>query len=371
MELKMKKFRFFNAGRERQSEPEWNGRLSFHSKLALLTCLILCQFSFQTSAARNSKPQLREVIVSHTDENDILQLYRMKENGADSVQLTHSEKGCRMPAVSPDGKKLVYAEVVDGVLSLQLSDIDGKNPRALVSEGMNFLPSWLPDSRHIVWMKTERGEKSQDPAGNSQIHIMDTETGQSRRLFTDPEQIKFSDAMPSVSPKGNKVAFVSNRGGAFRIWVSAFDGSNARMISIPPSEQDENLELPIEQKVPMWSPDGKWIAHWEGVEVIHMSPFTGVNNPKRDRLISATHHVWVVSSDGKQRRKVGRGDDPTWSPDGFVTRAFPDRERGGPRVMVETEDGEKLLPIVPRKKNWGRFAWLNNEYELKKANLSK
>ena len=145
--------------------------------------------------------------------------------------------------------------------------------------------------------------------------------------------------------------------GTFRIWVSHLDGSDAKLIS-PTIEQDAGLKLPIEQKVPTWSPDGKWIAHWEGVEMIHMSPFTGVKNPKRDKQISATFNVWVASSDGKHRRKVGRGDDPTWSPDGFVTRAFSDRQRGGPKIMIETESGEKELPIVPRKRKWGRFTWL-------------
>ena len=130
------------------------------------------------------------------------------------------------------------------------------------------------------------------------------------------------------------------------------------MISTPPTEQDENLKLPIEQKVPTWSPDGQWIAHWEGVEMIHMSPYTGVNNPTRDQQNSATFNAWIVSSDGKRRRKVGRGHDPTWSPDGFVTRAFPGPQRGGPKIMSETEFGEKELPIVPRKANWGRFTWL-------------
>ena len=297
--------------------------------------------------------ELREVVVSHTDKNGILQLFRMNEEGSESVQLTHSEGGCRMPAVSPDGKRLVYVELVDHSLSLWISDITGKNTRAVVSEGMNILPSWAPDSRHIVWMKTQQGEKRQDPASNSQIHIMDTETGKSRRLFTDTEQIKFSNAMPSMSPNSNRVAFVSNRSGAFRIWVSNLDGSDAKPISTPSAGQDENLRLPIEQKVPTWSPDGKWIAHWEGVEMIHMSPFTGIEDPQRDQQISATFNVWVVSSDGKKRRKVGRGDDPTWSPDGFVTRAFPDPIRGGPKVMIETKSGEKELPVVPRRRNWG------------------
>ena len=55
----------------------------------------------------------------------------------------------------------------------------------------------------------------------------------------------------------------------------------------------------------------------------------------------------------KQGRKIGRGDDPTWSPDGFVSRAFPDPRRGGPKVMVGTDSGEKELSIVPRNGNWG------------------
>ena len=315
--------------------------------------LMMAEASFGDASA----DILREVIVSHTDDNGILQLFRMKEDGSDSLQLTHSKHGCRMPSVSPNGKKLVYVKQVDHSLSLWLSGIDGMHARTLVSGGMNLIPSWLPDSKHIVWMKTQPGKKREDPASNSQIQIINSETGQSRRLFSDPDQITFNDAMPSVSPDGKKVAFVSKRSGTFRIWVSNLDGSDAKPIS-PTKDQHESLNLPIEQKVPAWSPDGKWIAHWEGVEMIHMSPFTGIKNPKKDQQISATFTVWVVSSDGKKRRKVGRGDDPTWSPDGFVTRAFPDPERGGPKIMIETNSGEKELPIVPRKRNWGRFTWL-------------
>ncbi len=299
--------------------------------------------------------ELREVIVSHTDENGILQLYRMKEDGSVPTQFTHSRRGCRMPACSPDGKRLVYVQQTERGLSLWLSDLDGKNAKALRDEGRNLVPSWLPDSKHIVWMKTQPG---QDPSRDSEIHVMNTETGQSRRLFSDPEQLKFSNSMPVVSPKGGRIAYVSNRSGNMRIWLSDLDGSNARPISPPDVEYHEAIKAPIEQKVPAWSPDGRWIAHWEGVEMIHMSKFTGIPNPERDRLISATFHVWVVGSDGKNRRKVGRGDDPTWSPDGFVTRAFPDPKRGGPKIMIETKFGEKELPIVPRKTNWGRFTWL-------------
>jgi TolB protein len=300
--------------------------------------------------------ELREVVVSHTDDQGILQLYRMKEDGTGSRQLTFSKIGCRMPSCSLDGKKLVYVEQVGHAMALRLADLNGGKVRTLVGEGMNILPSWLPDSEHLIWMKVKPKPK-QDPARNSQIHILNVTTGEHRRLFTNPEQLKHSNAMPAASPKGNQIAFISNRSGEMRVWVSDLDGDGAKLISKPEQEYHEAIKAPIEQKVPVWSPDGKWIAHWEGVEMIHMSKFTGINNPKRDQQIAATFNVWVVSHDGKQRRKVGRGDDPTWSPDGFVTRAYPEPKRGGPLVMVQTESGEKALPIVPPQRNWGRFTW--------------
>ena len=71
-------------------------------------------------------------------------------------------------------------------MALWLADIDGKNPKALTKAGWNLVPSWIPDSKHIVWMITQPGE---DPTRDSQLHLMNTETGESRRLFTDPEQI--------------------------------------------------------------------------------------------------------------------------------------------------------------------------------------
>ena len=194
----------------------------------------------ETSFGDASADALREVIVSHTDENGILQLFRKKEDGSKSLQLTNSKHGCRMPSVSPDGKKLVYVIQVDHSLSLWLSGIDGTHARSLVSGGMNLIPSWLPDSKHIVWMKTQPGKKREDPASNSQIQIINSETGQSRRLFSDPDQITFNDAMPSVSPDGKKVAFVSKRSGTFRVWVSNLDGSCLLYTSPSPRDVEES-----------------------------------------------------------------------------------------------------------------------------------
>lgn len=240
-------------------------------------------------------------------------------------------------------------------MALMLTDPLGKVHKTLVESGKNRVPSWVSDSKHIVWMESKAGR---GPSANSKLWIMNTETLESRPLFSDAQQMKHSNSMPVVSPTANKVAFVSNRSGNYRIWVSNLDGSEAKLISLSPTEEDETLKLPIEQKVPAWSPDGKCFAHWEGVEMLHLSHFTGKKNPARDKQITETWHVWVVDSSGQNKRKAGRGDDPNWSPAGFVTRSFPDQKKGGAKIMIETKQGWKELPIVPPKTtSYGRFTW--------------
>lgn len=315
----------------------------------------------EKATAKNNvriKPKLREIIVSYAHGNNKLQLYRLNEDGSSRRRITDGKHDCMMPVWSPDGQKIAYVQQTKEGLDLWLCDPDGSNHKQLTQSGNNRVPSWLPDSKHLVWMVSKPSKRKEDPASNSQLQIMNTETKESRRLFSDAQQTKFSNAMPVVSPKGNKVAFVSNRGGSSRVWLSNLDGSDAKPISPVATEKHKTLDLPIEQKVPSWSPDGKWIAHWEGVEMIHMSHFTGIRDPKRDQLIAATFHVWVVGIDGKGKRKAGRGDDPNWSPDGFVTRSFPDPKKGGANVMIEDKNNWRELRILPAKTlRYGRFTW--------------
>ncbi|TBR23861.1 hypothetical protein EPO15_05170 [bacterium] len=312
--------------------------------------LLLCTPGIGSSASRPP----RELIVSYADETGKLQLYRVNADGSARRRITSETLDCSMPAWSPDGKKIAYVREGRGAKTLWISSPDGKEPRMLVGSGMNLIPSWLSDSKRIVWMVLAPGK---DRAPSGQLRVMDTETGESRPLFGDPEQAKFSNMMPAISPDGTSVAFVSNRSGRYRIWLSALDGSDARLVSPVSAEFDEKLGLPIEQKVPSWSPDGRSIAHWEGVEMDHMSPFWWPD-PQRDALIEASWNVWIVGRDGKNKRNAGHGDDPTWSPDGFVTRSFPDKSKGGPRIMIQSKDDWGDLPILPAgTPRYGRFTW--------------
>lgn len=90
---------------------------------------------------------------------------------------------------------------------------------------------------------------------------------------------------------------------------SDFDGENRQSLTEP----GRNL-------IPSRVPNSKhvvWMITEGGGDTSGMSEIHLMN--------TATFHVWAVSEDGKARRKSGRGDDPTWSPDGFLTRVFPDQ----------------------------------------------
>ena len=94
------------------------------------------------------------------------------------------------------------------------------------------------------------------------------------------------DLHPALSPPGDAVAYVSDRTGAFEIYVRALGGTGTD--SPLTSDGGQNVQ-------PAWSPDGQYIAY-------HSYTRGG---------------VWVVPSRGGVARQIAAtGSNPAWSPDG-------------------------------------------------------
>ena len=94
------------------------------------------------------------------------------------------------------------------------------------------------------------------------------------------------DMHPAISPQGDALAFVSDRSGAFEIYVRALSGGSADLPLTGDGQQ--NLQ-------PAWSPDGRFIAY-------HANRNGG---------------IWVIPSRGGTPRQISSfGARPAWSPDG-------------------------------------------------------
>lgn len=104
-----------------------------------------------------------------------------------------------------------------------------------------------------------------------------------------PVQITARDGLdlhPALSPQGDAIAYVSDRTGAFEIYVRALSGT---AIDTPlTSDGSQNVQ-------PAWSPDGHSVAY-------HSYRRGG---------------IWVVPARGGVPRQISTsGSNPAWSPDG-------------------------------------------------------
>jgi serine/threonine protein kinase/WD40 repeat protein len=113
-------------------------------------------------------------------------------------------------------------------------------------------------------------------------------TPQSTMRFSAVTNFTGVDAMPAFSPDGRSVAFLSNRGGQFDIWMGLVTGGSPVRIT-----NDPNLKAR-----PHWSPDGSKIS------------YSRLNE-------SGLWDVWTVPAlGGTPRKLLTNASEAAWSPDG-------------------------------------------------------
>ncbi len=106
-------------------------------------------------------------------------------------------KGIMHPALSPDGKQIVF----EALNQIWLMDVGGK-PQALTSDGFyKEYPSFSRDGKSIVY--------SSDKGGFEAIYIMDLESKTSRRVTSQTEAAELA---PSLSPDGTQIAYHNQEG---------------------------------------------------------------------------------------------------------------------------------------------------------------
>jgi TolB protein len=206
------------------------------------------------------------------------QIFVMDADGGNVQQLTQSGGGYLSPRWSPDGQSIALSR--SG--TIMVMNADGSGLRAIFEPqreeeaepclGPGFPGGWSPDSARVTYYSASASRQTgeicavdaasgeievivREPvalhaepvwsadgryiayrsirADNSDVYVMDLETGEERRL-TDPPEV---DAEPEWSPDGEWIAFVSYREFPNSdIYIMRKDGSDVRRLTTDPTK---------------------------------------------------------------------------------------------------------------------------------------
>jgi len=169
---------------------------------------------------------------------------------ATPITLVEPVESNNFPALSPDGKRLVFSRFLSQEKPLQLPreplieelyilDItSGKISQITNLKKNSALPRWAPDGTKIVF--------SSNAAGSYDLWLVDIgeKISEPRRLTEDPG----FEGFPAWSPDGEKIVFTSSRTGNMELWI--LDVSSGDWMQLTNSEKKRDSMEPCWGRLP-------------------------------------------------------------------------------------------------------------------------
>ena len=184
------------------------------------------------------------------------------------------------PAVSPDGRTVVFARISDNGADLFSIPFDGGTPqRITVGRGKgSFQPSFSPDGQRIVF--------ASDRSGRSDVYISDVDGTNVEVLAGGAFGERIDRYAPEWSPDGRMVVYHAEIGGAIQIMTINLRDQSVKQVTSEGRNEDAS-----------WAPDSRHLV------------FTSQRG--------GTRQLWIVDTETGRTRQLTRGSSArlaAWSP---------------------------------------------------------
>lgn len=175
-------------------------------------------------------------------------IYTFLPNGQALHRLTTDPLFDACPAWSADGKRIAWCHGVQrgGIIEVWSMKADGtEKVQVTALGGRSLFPDYSPDGTRILFSAQPAG------ASNFDLFVINGDGTGLVQLTTDPG----FDGDAAWSPDGDRIVFTSDRSGLGQVYVMNADGTGAVQLTFDPV---------FKGQVPDWSPDGQQIAYAAG-----------------------------------------------------------------------------------------------------------
>lgn len=241
-------------------------------------------------------------------------IYLVGADGSGARQLTSTSENDGAPDVTADGRRVVFQRCEAGVeetCDLYVLTLSTGSLRQVTTAGNARMPAWSPDGTRIAYAQRAAAQSTLT-AWQDEIAVIDADGGGFRRLTSSPER---SDGSPSWSPDGGRIAWHSAVvSGTTSIGCGGglLNSSDVLVMDADGGNQHEIAGGGTCDSQPDWSPDGR--------EIVFMQSTT-------QAMPSTAGRIAIVSAEGGAPRFLTSPEQykpggPVWSPDGSQI-AFP------------------------------------------------
>jgi serine/threonine-protein kinase len=184
----------------------------------------------------------------------------------------------RYPRISPDGQRIALTVGPGNRGDLWVFYLDGRPATPLTFQGHNLMPTWSPDGKKVAFVSDRSGQR------NLFWMPADGSTLEPEPFLESPN----SQRSPAWSPDGRELIFTQGTPQDSDIWALSLEGD---------SQPREVVATDYRERLPALSRNGKWLAYESNVtgqDEIWVRPYPGPGPPIRISSNGGTEPVWGI-----------------------------------------------------------------------------